>query len=155
MELPDFIAGANVRQPTHVKDVTSGTQLINNHKSSEPSKPIQHSDIVGIMDEYWLNRGMSNNYQMGVLLGKGDIANVQLREFFKKFKNCLEVIVRNELTAQDKTSEEFKDDFKALEHLLYMITTHMEKNGIKMENEKTLAILNGFINSYITSVKHG
>jgi hypothetical protein len=155
METPDFLIGAERKQPTHVKDVTGATQLINNVKTVDPQKVEQPSDIINLLDEYWQKRGVANNYQMGVLLGKGDVANIQLKEFFKKFKHCLETIIRNELVSQDKTSEEFKDDFKTLEHLFYMIASHIEKTGIKLDNEKTLAILNGFINSYITSLKNG
>lgn len=132
-------------------DMTNKTQTIQ-HVSPPAIKVENPIDYVQIVYNLWSEKGEAMAYQQGLFLGKGDKSNIQFSEFFKKLRKTIEAIVVNELKTANNTSETFKDDFKALEHVLNMLVNHLTLLQIDIKNEKTLAVLHGFINSYINSV---
>ena len=138
-------------------DVTKDTQMI--PLAPAPAvAPANPTDHIQMARNLWNEKGEAMAYQQGLFLGKGDKSNIQLSEFLKKFRKTIEAIVVNELKTVNQTSESFKDDFKALEHILNMLINHLATLQVEVKNEKTLAILHGFINSYVNSVvksKHG
>ncbi len=144
MEIPDFLL-----------DITDKTQLV---KRPLPPDIVQdkiiNQEYINTLESFWQNKGLITYYQRGILLGNGDINNVNFKEFLKKFKKLLEEIIRDELIINNKTTEQFKDDFKVLEHVFNMIITHLSNEKIVINNIKYLAIVQGFINSYINTIKH-
>ena len=131
-------------------DVTSQTQLIH-----QPQFPNNKQNIYQLTtleaEEYWTKKGAQSFYNKGMLVGGGE-SNPNMEVFFKKFKKLIEEIIRTELEQQNKTSEDFKDDFKILEHTYNNIIAKIKKNSTTPINiEKTLATLHGFINSFVGS----
>lgn len=144
MEIPDFIV-----------DVTDKTQFIKNTSlSPEKEAIIGNSDYVNTLESFWKKEGLLPQYQKGILLGKGDFNNINFKEFLKKFRKLIEEIIREELLEKNKTTEQFKDDFKAIEYIFNMLITHLNTEDVTINNKKYLAIIQGFINSYINSIKH-
>ena len=132
-------------------DVTQQTQLIPQPIAPAQTNPVK-ADLCKIDEAYWANKGLLASYNMGILLGRGDRSNILFTEFIKKFCSLFKNIITEELKNVGETSEHFKDDFKALEHVFNMIMNHLSKSNIVVKDEKTLAILQGFINSYIQSI---
>ena len=132
-------------------DVTEKTQMI---PSSAPAitNPASKIDFSKICEDYWTSKGLSSSYIKGLLLGRGDRTNIYFNEFIKKFCNLFKNITTEELKAVGETSEHFKDDFKALEHVFNMILNHLSKSNVVIKDEKTLATIQGFINSYVQSI---
>lgn len=132
-------------------DVTKDTQMI--QPTPQPvANIVAPSDYVQSSQNFWNAKGEMLSYQQGLFLGKGDKSNIHFSEFFKKLRKTIEAIIVNELKTANNTSEMFKDDFKLLEHTLNILINHLSALQVEIKNEKTLAILHGFINSYINSV---
>jgi len=119
-----------------------------------PKNQISHSDLrTEINDKsasMWGIRGKHELYQRGVLLGSSK-NKPDFNEFIKKFHNCFEEIIRNELKKSNKTSEDFSPDFKALFYMYNIIAKDLNVNKVDMSSEDFIAIFHGFINSYLTS----
>lgn len=109
-------------------------------------------NIISSGDQYWKQKGAISSYQKGLFFGRGDMSNIYLNEFIKKFRKVFEDIVREELKAKNQTFEAFKDDFKALEMIFNMILRHLSSNAVELKDEKNIAIMHGFITSYVDSL---
>lgn len=132
-------------------DVTNQTQLVAPSTSSTGNKP-PVIDFVKICETLWQAKGQVNYYQKGLFLGRGDNSNIMFSEFLKKFRKTLEEITREELRINNQTSESFKDEFKALESLFNIITTHLQLLKVDIKDTCFMPILHGFINAYINSI---
>lgn len=128
-------------------DTTVSTQLMNPPKTIQIT-PASSKDYLKACHDLWSTKALLSDYQKGLFMGKGDYSNTLFSEFLKKFRKLFEEILREELRATNQTSEAFKDDFRALEHLFNMIITHAVNHKIELKNEKTIATLHGFINAY-------
>ena len=143
MNIPDFLT-----------DVTNKTQMVPSRLDVNPNGvQLPKVDYNNISETYWQAKGLTTYYQKGLLLGRGDTNNISLREFLKKFKKLMEEIIRHELSLSSKTAEEYKDDFKVMEHFFNMLVMHLEKDQLDIKSEKAIATIQGFINAYIDSVK--
>ena len=109
-------------------------------------------NIISSGDQYWKQKGAIASYQKGLFFGRGDMSNIYLNEFIKKFRKVFEDIVREELKAKNQTFEAFKDDFKALEMIFNMILRHLSSNAVELKDEKNIAIMHGFITAYVDSL---
>lgn len=132
-------------------DVSKDTQLIHNPPTVKSNEPPPSNDYIKVCERLWSEKGHTMEYQKGLFLGRGDRSNILLYEFLKKFRKTLELIIIEELKTTNNTSEGFKDDFKVLEHVFNMIINHLAVLNVEVKNEKVMAILHGFINSYIRS----
>ena len=132
-------------------DTTVSTQLTNPQKTIQIT-PATSKDYLKTCHEIWNTKALLTAYQKGLFMGRGEYSNVLFSEFLKKFRKMFEEIIREELQSTNQTSESFKDDFRALEHLFNMILTHAANHKIELKNEKTVATLHGFINSYVDPI---
>lgn len=143
------------RQPAiDFLDVTNQTQLVTQTTPTPPASNVVNMDILKNGENIWRLKGYINQYQKGVFLGKGDHSNILFQEFLKKLRKTLEEIIREELKTTNQTSETFKDEFKTLECIFNIIISHLASMKIEIKDEKFLAILHGFINSYVDSTIH-
>ena len=135
-------------------DVTKQTQMFTSNKTPSTTQgTLQVTNLPA--EEYWTKLGVQNYYNKGVMLGSTGNSQADLEAFLKAFRKVIEEIVRTELTAKEKTSEEFKDDFKIIEHTYNNIVSKIKKNGITTDNNRVLATLHGFINSFTGKQQNG
>jgi hypothetical protein len=127
------------------------SQLVSLTSNSPSTTPVV-SNFLPSSEAFWREKTQSIFYQKGLFLGRGDKSNILFQEFLKKFRKTIEVIIIEELKTSNHTSEGFKEDFKTLEHLFNMMLNHLATMNVEIKNEKTIAILHGFINSYISSI---
>jgi hypothetical protein len=140
----------DVPQPPQIDFLDAGsTQLI---KSTVPNQsPTSLPNIVQSSDQFWTQKGLMTAYQKGLFFGRGDMSNIYMSEFIKKFRKLLEDIVREELKDKNQTFEVIKEEFKAFEFICNILLKHLNTHGIELKNEKNLAILHGFITAYVDS----
>jgi uncharacterized protein len=89
------------------------------------------------------------------MLGTVGTSQTDLEAFMKLFKKTMEEIIRTELNQKEKTSEEFKDDFKILEHTYNNIIQKLKKTDVTCDNNRILATLHGFVNAFTGKVQNG
>ena len=143
--LPDFLV-----------DQTQATQLITRPTKSvgDITTNIRLEQCNDQDEKHWNQNNQKTPYEKGVLFGRGDYTNLSLSDFFKKFTKMLEAITKEELVKKDKTFEIFKDDFKALEHVFNMVIRHLKDSDIDLNQLSTLVAIQGYINTYLTSLKN-
>ena len=130
--------------------------FLENDSQLVPNKPVVQSvsnDATSIQSDetLWKLKGQLDAYQKGSFMGKGDRSNILFQEFLKKLRKTIEEIVRDELKLKGHTSESFKDEFKALDSLFNIILNHLGHLQVEIKDERFIALLHGFINSYVES----
>jgi len=144
-KLPDFLV-----------DQTQATQLITPTKNVGDAtnfRPLL--ELNNTQDEqHWIQNNQKIAYEKGVLFGRGDYTNLSLSDFFNKLTKMLEALTKEELAKKDKTFENFKDDFKGLDHVFNMVIRHLNDSEIDLNQLSTLVAIQGYINTYLSSLKH-
>ena len=136
-----------------LQDVTKQTQMITGNRNNITTPtPLQVTNLPA--EEYWSKLGVHTSYNKGVMLGTVG-AQTDLEAFMKQFKKTMEEIIRTELSQKEKTSEEFKDDFKIIEHAYNNIIQRLKKSEVSCDNNRILATLHGFVNSFTGKVQNG
>jgi len=130
----------------------SKTQLVTSTPMGQKKLDVDNINYLKACEDIWKTKTQLPSYQKGLFLGKGDRSNILFQEFIKKFRKTLEEIIREELRNNNQTSEAFKDDFKALEFIFNMLLNHLTMLNVEFKDEKFLAVLHGFFNSYIESI---
>jgi hypothetical protein len=137
-----------------ITDVTKHTQMITGNRSNITTPtPLQVTNLPA--EEYWTKLGSHSSYNKGVMLGTVGTSQTDLEAFMKLFKKTMEEIIRTELNQKEKTSEEFKDDFKILEHTYNNIIQKLKKTDVTCDNNRILATLHGFVNAFTGKVQNG
>jgi len=134
---------------------TSSNQLIQTKVENEVGVRVNpDKKFIKDSEAFWAAKGSeySAPYQTGSFLGRGDHSNVLLSEFIKRFNKVIEQIVRTELAKTNRTAEEFSQDFKAIQAIFSVLLDHMKRANCEVKNEEFVAIMHGFINSYINSL---
>lgn len=136
-------------------DVSTSSQLIQ-HKTENNVGVRVNADksFLKNSESFWAAKSgeLISSYNTGAFLGKGDNSNILLSEFVKRFVKVIEQILRQELNKQNRTSEEFNLDVKALNIIFNILLDHMKRSNCEIKNEEFMALMHGFINSYINSV---
>ena len=135
-------------------DVTKQTQMVtSNRVNTIIPTTLQVTNLPA--EEYWTKLGVQNAYNKGTMLGSTGGSQTDIESFLKSFRKVIEEIIRSELHTKDKTSEEFKDDFKILEHTYNNIISKIKRGEVLTDNNRVLATLHGFINSFTGKIQNG
>lgn len=136
-------------------DVSASSQLIQ-HKPENTVGVRVNTDksFLKNSESFWAAKGGEYiaPYNTGAFLGKGDNSNIMLSEFVKRFVKVIEQILRQELSKQNRTTEEFNPDIKAIQIIFNLLLEHMKRSNCEVKNEEFMAVIHGFVNSYINSV---
>ena len=143
-----------IRPLDFINDVTKQTQMISGNRSNitTPS-PLQVTNLPA--EDYWTKIGVHSAYNKGVMLGTVGTSQTDLEAFLKQFKKTMEEIIRTELSQKEKTSEDFKDDFKILEHTYNNIIHKLKKSEVSCDHNRILATLHGFVNAFTGKIQNG
>lgn len=129
-----------------ITDVTNQTQMIAPKTNANPIAETSTITYKDKAEEFWAKRGMINYYNKGTLYTTTDI---KLEEFLIEFRKILIEIIRTELIANEKTSEDFKDDFKILEHTYNNIIKKIKRTEIIPNSDRMFSTMHGFINHFV------